>query len=88
MTTDIDDVWRRIEAHAGEQFNLVRGASFTYRLVSGHVVPDRTAQQIPRSQFAKALDLMPLSGPGQIQHLRGPSFIFAILTDPRIAQSG
>jgi hypothetical protein len=44
-------------------------------------------QQIPRSQFAKALDLMPLSGPGQIQHLRGPSFIFAILTDPRIAQS-
>jgi hypothetical protein len=70
MTADIDDVWRRIESHAGEQLNLIRGAAFTYRVVGGHGVPDRTVQQIP--QFAKALDLMLLSGPGQIQHLRGP----------------
>jgi hypothetical protein len=51
------------------------------------VVPDRTIQHIPRSHFVKALGLVPLSGPGAIQTLRGPSYIFAILMDPRIRQS-
>lgn len=81
----IDAVWVRIEAHAGETFHLVRGGAFTYRVSGGHVVPDRTPQQIPRSQFAKALELVPLGGPGEIQHLRGPSFVFAILADPRVS---
>lgn len=49
------------------------------------MVPDRTVQQIPKSQFAKALERVPLTGPGQIQQLRGPSFVHAILADPRIA---
>ena len=79
-------VWNRIEAHAGEAFKQVRGATFTYQVVGGHVVPDRTVQQIPKSHFAKALDLVPLSGPGEIQHLRGPSYIYAILMDKRIRQ--
>ena len=82
---DIDAVWKRIEAHVGETFHLVRGGAFTYEVVSGHVVPDRTSQQIPRSQFAKALELVPLRGPSVVQRLRGPSFIYAILMDPRIS---
>lgn len=84
MTPDMASVWRRIEAHAGEAFEQVRGARFTYRVVGGHVMPDRTVQQIPRSHFAKALELVPLSGPGEIQHLRGPSYVYAILMDSRI----
>jgi hypothetical protein len=55
----IDAVWERIEARAGEEFHLVKGAVFTYQVIGGHVVPDRTRQQIPRSQFAKALELVP-----------------------------
>jgi hypothetical protein len=62
----------------------LRGARFTYRLVGGHVVPDRTPQQIPKSHFAKALAHVPMAGPGEIKDLRGPSYIFAILMDPRI----
>ncbi|MEX0754971.1 MAG: hypothetical protein WD556_07630 [Actinomycetota bacterium] len=80
-----DTVWIRIEAHAGEPFRQVRGARFTYSVVNGHVVPDRTNQQIPKSAFEKALDLVPLDGPGEIQHLRGPSYVYAILADPRIS---
>jgi hypothetical protein len=86
MKRSIASVWSRMEAHAGEVFEQVRGATFTYRVVAGHVVPDRTVQQIPKSHFAKALDLVPLSGPGEVQHLRGPSYIYAILMDPRIRQ--
>lgn len=84
MKPDIDAVWDRIEARAGEAFTQVRGARFTYRVAGGHVVPDRTVQQIPRSQFARALKLVPLSGPGEVQNLRVPSYIYAILMDPRI----
>ena len=83
---DVDAVWRRIEEHAGERFEQVRGATFTYRVGSGHVVPDRTPRQIPRSHFGRALDLVPLTGPGEIQALQGPSYIYAILMDARIRQ--
>jgi hypothetical protein len=85
VSESIDEVWARIEEHASEQFHLVQGAPFTYEVVGGHVIPDRTNQQIPKSQFAKALELTPLSGPGEIHHLRGPSFIFAILADARVS---
>jgi hypothetical protein len=86
MSLDKTGVWQRIEAHSGEAFQQIRGASFTYEVVGSHVVPDRTVQRIPKSHFAKALDLLPISGPGEIQQLRGPSYIYAILMDGRIRQ--
>jgi hypothetical protein len=84
VTSDIEVVWARIVAHPGEPFKQLRGATFTYRVKGGHVVPDRTAQQTPKSHFARALDLVRLSGPGEVQSSRGPSYIYAIVMDPRI----
>lgn len=72
MKPDIASVWLRVEAHAGDTFEQLRGATFTYRVVWGRVVPDRTVQQISKSHFARALELVPLSGPGEIQPLRVP----------------
>ena len=43
-----------------------------------------TNRLLPRSQFARAFERAPLGGPGQLQDLQGPSYLFAILTDPRI----
>jgi hypothetical protein len=77
-------VWRRIEHHAGEEFEMIRGARFLYSIDSGQLIPNRTKQRIPRSQFEKAFKIVPLESTAIIQHLRGPSFIFAVLMDRRI----
>jgi hypothetical protein len=84
--TAIASVWDRIEKYAGTEFHLIKGAAFRYAVVAGHVIPDRTNQQIPKSQFEKALAFVPLGNTAEIQHLRGPSFIYAILMDTRIRQ--
>ena len=80
-----DAVWSRIESNAGERFHQKRGGEFTYAIVSGCVIPDRTNRNLHRSQFQKAYDRMPIAGPGDLQDLQGPSYLYAILNDPRVA---
>lgn len=79
-------VWSRVRGHAGEEFRLVRGGVFTYRVHGDQVCPSRTSVGIHRSDFARAWDRRPLTGPGQIsRQVVGPSYVYAILTDSRIA---
>jgi len=80
----IDAVFGRIAAHAGEAFHQIRGAEFRYVVQAEHVIPDRTNQRIAKSEFAKALELVPLPDTVAIQSLRGPSYIYSILMDDRI----
>ena len=80
----IDELWRRIVAHSGETFTQIRGGTFTYRMTNSAIIPDRTNQNIPKAHFKKALELVPLQDTTCVQHLRGPSYIYAILMDPRI----
>jgi hypothetical protein len=80
-----DAMWSRIESNAGETFRQKRGGEFAYAIVHGCVVPDRTNRQLPKSQFAKAFDRMPIDGPRALQDLQGPSYLYAVLTDQRIA---
>jgi hypothetical protein len=80
-------VWTRIEANAGQTFHQIRGGAFTYRVYGGSVRPDRTNRLIPKSNFEKALALVPLASTAPVQRLQGPSFIYAILMDPGIRQN-
>ena len=80
----IDEVWGRIEAHAGEVFQQKRGALFTYAVAGGCVRPDRTNRLLPRADFAAALELVPSPTTVPFQRLQGPSYIWAVLHDPRI----
>ena len=49
------------------------------------VVPDRTNYPLSKANFEKAARVDPLDGPGQINDLvRGPAYVYAILTDKRI----
>jgi hypothetical protein len=87
MAPQINTVWKRIEDRAGAEFQMIRGGAFRYSIIAGHVIPNRTRQQIPKSHFKEALHLVPLANTVALQHLRGPSFIYAILMDSRIRQS-
>jgi len=81
---DFESVWHRIVIHAGEEFEQFEGGKFTYE-VNGNVLnPSRTNQNLSKGQFEEAWDRMPVEGPGALQDLQGPSYLFAILTDPRI----
>ena len=84
---NIGIVWRRIEALEGEEFQQLRGARFTYAITGNVLVPSRTNRQLARSQFEKALNLMPVRNTVPLQHLQGPSYLYAILVDSRVRLS-
>ena len=84
--TSIDEIWRRIEARQGDTFRQIRGGEFTYRAKGGYLELSRTNQKVSRSDLEEALRLVPLQSTTPVQHLRAPSYIFAILMDDRISQ--
>jgi hypothetical protein len=78
-------IWKRIKSLEGESFKTRRGLEFTYEISDDVLYPSRTSYRISQSEFQKAYDLMPIKGPGEISQLvRGPSYVWAILHDPRI----
>lgn len=64
MRPSIDTVWQRIRAHEGEPFSTITGARFKYSVDGNALRPDRAKQNLTRSNFEKALELVPLPGPG------------------------
>lgn len=82
----IDEIWSRIVAHEGKAFRQIRGKEFTYTVRGQALKPSTTNQIIPRSEFEKALGRWPFGNTVALQDLRGPSYIFAILKDPRICR--
>jgi hypothetical protein len=82
---EFEAVWDKIVCHAGEEFYTKTKQPFAYKMVNNCVVPDRTNYPLSKSNFEKAAQIEPLDGPGQINHLvRGPAYVYAILTDTRI----
>lgn len=82
---DIETVWANVLKYEGEVFRQIRGGEFRYRVSGNFIHPDRTNIQISKSQLHEALAFFPLSNTVRIQHLRGPSYIYAILMDRRIS---
>lgn len=82
---DIDSVWARIKSHENDTFETKTGKQFSYTVAGNVLRPSRTEYNLPRSEFEKALPLVPIEKPGEINDLvRGPAYIWAILHDSRI----
>ncbi len=77
-------IWAKVQEHAGEPFTTVTGKEFRYAARKGGVEMLTTKRVLPRSAFVEAVARMPVSGPGALQDLQGPSYLYAILTDPRV----
>jgi len=82
-----DEVWKRIISYEGEKFITKNRESFTYQIRSNHLVPSRTDYNIGKTEIQKAYKKVPFKGPVVINKLvRGPSYVWAVLNDPRISQ--
>lgn len=86
--TNIDDVWPRIERHAGSQFKTRTGLAFTYRVPGRFLRVTRDGHEINRSlsrtNFEKALKSMPTEHPSDLKDRQGSAYTWGILMDPRI----
>ena len=80
----IEEVWQRIVENEGNIFKQIRGKQFEYTVVRTSIKLSTTNQHVTKSEFEKAVHLLPLSNTVPIQHLRAPSYIYSILTDKRI----
>lgn len=84
-TVSIDEVWRRLKAHEGEEFTTKTGLAFSFGVDGAILRPSRTKYNISKADFQKALALVPLNGPGEISDLvRGSAYVWAALHDERI----
>ena len=82
---DPETVWERIVARQGETFHQLKGQAFTYRVEGNAVVPSTAKVRIQKSQFLKALDAVPFARVADVpKGVFGPSYVYAILMDPRI----
>jgi hypothetical protein len=65
----IDTVWAGIKALEGQTFRQIRGKKYTYTIVGSAVVPNGINQNLPKTDFEKALRLLPLENTVAVQHL-------------------
>lgn len=84
---DFDAVWARIERHAGEIFRTITGLEFSYEVPGRYLRVSRTERNLSKTNFRKALELLPTAGPGELKDRQGASYTWAILMDARVRGS-
>jgi len=88
LKPNIEAAWSRMGALEGEEFETKTGKPFSYEISGNIFRSSRAKYNITKSDFAKALELVPLEGPGKINNLvRGPAYIWAVLHDRRIRKN-
>ena len=80
----VDELWAILAQHEGDEFRQIRGRELAYTLTPNGLAPSTTDWVIPRKHFGEALGLVPLTNTVPVQHLYGPSYIYAVLMDERI----
>lgn len=86
---DIDSFWRKLKEYEGEVFHTVTGLEFTYSFESENAIKvSRAERLLTKNNFNKAIEQLPLDGPGEISKIvQGSAYVFSLLTDPRMQES-
>jgi hypothetical protein len=85
---NFESVWTKVVEQEGQTFIQLRGKRFTYEVRPNSLCLSTTNQSITRSELETAFEVMPLQSPSQSQHVRAPSYQYAILMNPRIRVLG
>ena len=81
----VDELWSRLRANAGKEFETKSGKPFAYEISGDVFYPSRTEYNVSQADFRKALALVPFDGPGVVNNsVRGPAYVWAVLHDGRI----
>ena len=65
--------------------NVKTGKPFTYEIDGNVLHPSRTKYNVSKSDFRKALELVPFDGPGVVSNVvRGSAYVWAVLHDKRV----
>lgn len=86
MKPSIDEVWKRIRALEGEEFETKTGLPFTFTISANVLRPSRARQNLSKRNFERALEMWPFD-PGEVsREIRGPAYVWGILYDQRVRQ--
>jgi len=79
-----DELWTAIASHSGEPFATKTGVPFAYTVDGDSLHLHNTNQVLSRRQFEDAARRKGIAKPSDLGDLRGSSYTWAILHDPRI----
>lgn len=77
-------IWEKVKQHQGETFQTVTGLKFTYKVIGEKVIHTRSKATLSRSAFEKAVSLNPQKPSDLHNAVFGPSYVYAIISDPRL----
>jgi hypothetical protein len=85
---DFSALWGKVERHAGETFYELGGKTFTYEVGPEGLQPSTAEAPIPRDIFEQVYAHGPVPPPRRLAEQglgsRQASYVFSILTDPRL----
>ena len=79
-----EEVWFKIEKHAGETFRTKDGKEFTYTVQGDIFISDEPEQTISKNDFKKAYESLDIDLDEIIKIVKGPAFVWSVLHDERI----
>ena len=83
---DFETIWRNILYHEGEIFKTIRSKEYRYTVYPDHLlINDDKRRRITKAMLRSAI-LISNPTPSKIQQegIWGPSYVYGIITDPRI----
>ena len=83
---NFEEVWGKIQQHAGETFYLLGGMTFTYEIIEDKLQPSTSQRPIARRDFERvyAMGGIPNQRALKSMGFADAPFLFSILTDPRL----
>ena len=80
-----NNIWKLVQKHAGEKFKTVSGVEFDYHIENDYIQLHHVNYRLSKRDIEKAFGIEnPTVSLLKQKGIVGPSYVFGIITDPRI----